>query len=83
MFIKHPTENAIINIEQYTDVRTCPKNPTHIDFYLTPQAEGERGTPDYTMVFKTKKARDEWFSNLRDALVPADFDLDDIELEEE
>ena len=66
MFINHPINDALINISEYKDIRCCPKNPTHVDFYLNPQTENERGTPDYTIEFKTQEQRDNWFSDLRD-----------------
>jgi hypothetical protein len=65
--IRHPFNDAVINFDKFTDIRKCSKNPTHVDFYVNPQAENERGNPDYTINFKTTEERDTWFEGLFEA----------------
>ena len=60
-YVRHPYNEQAFDVNEYADIRCCNKNPTHIDFYKAPQAEGERGNPDFTIEFKTKEERDQWF----------------------
>lgn len=70
MFVEHPDLKVkqIFNVLRYADIRCCSKNPTHVDFYINPQAEGERGAPDFVLEFETEEERDSWFGLLKSAL---------------
>ena len=64
MYVQHPLNQCIFDVLKYSDIRCCNKNPTHLDFYEKPQAEGERGNPDFTIEFNSQHHRDLWFDQL-------------------
>lgn len=64
MWIKHPYENIIINTDKYADIRCCTVNPTHLDFYQTAVPAGQRGEPNFTIVFKTSEEKEAFFTGL-------------------
>lgn len=68
MFILHPNDKHLINLAKYADIRCCPKNPTHIDFYVTPQADVERGNPDFILEFETEEKRNDYFESIFNAV---------------
>lgn len=62
VFIKHPTQNAALEISRYGEIKPCTVNLTHLDFYLTPHdPEKERGEPNYIIEFPDQEERDRWF----------------------
>jgi hypothetical protein len=59
--LKHPTESVLVNLDKFSIIKPCSINPTHVDFYINPVKDGERGQPDYTIIFNTELQRDAWF----------------------
>lgn len=64
MFILHPEDGLLINLDHYADIRLCPINPTHIDFYKKAPPSGERAEPDFTIIFETVEDKLAYWKNL-------------------
>lgn len=80
MWIENPTEEGVLNISEYELIKPCSINKTHVDFYRIPVNKGERGTPDYTLVFESEEKRDAWFKEFVESInviVPSQYGSED------
>lgn len=65
VYLKHPFEDSILDLEKFTEIKACTVNLTHLDFYTKAIEDGkERGKPAFIITFPTQEERDEYFKKL-------------------